>query len=108
MQINWRARWHTGGVEAWRQVADDLTRRITSGEYPPGTALPSVRALMETYGRADRTVLRALAHLREARLIEADSTRGNRVTGTNAQTLEARVASLEEWRAKVEASEAGD
>lgn len=46
-----------------RQVADDLDHKIESGQYPPGTQLPSYRALQEQYGIAKSTVAEAMAVL---------------------------------------------
>ena len=31
------------GRPIWTQLAEQLTRQIVSGEYPPGSRLPSVR-----------------------------------------------------------------
>lgn len=49
----------------WQDVADDIRRRLAAGEFATGERLPSRRALMETYGAADRTVARALHRLQE-------------------------------------------
>ena len=38
----------------YEQIADDLAERIGSGEFPPGTKLPSRRELIEHYGVTNR------------------------------------------------------
>jgi DNA-binding GntR family transcriptional regulator len=54
----------------YRQVVDDLTRRIESGEWPDGVPLPSEDALTEDYGVSRTTVRKAKDILAEAGLIE--------------------------------------
>ncbi|MEU8035731.1 winged helix-turn-helix domain-containing protein [Streptosporangium sp. NPDC049078] len=56
------------GVYRWRQIADDLTRRIDAGDIPPGGLL-SENGLMQEYGVARATVRRALSELRNRKLI---------------------------------------
>jgi DNA-binding GntR family transcriptional regulator len=53
-----------------RQIASDLRRRITAGEYPAGTRLPSITTLMQEHGVARNTARRALAILEDEGLIE--------------------------------------
>jgi GntR family transcriptional regulator len=50
----------------YRQVAGILRDGITSGQYPPGTRLPSIADLVQTYGIARTTAGKAL------RLLVAD------------------------------------
>ena len=54
-----------------RQIADVLRGRITSGQYPPGTALPSITALAAEFGTTTNTVRKALGILKDAGLIES-------------------------------------
>ncbi len=54
----------------WRALADDLRRDIATGRYPVNTRLPSIRALKLERGVSDKTILTALAQLREEGLIE--------------------------------------
>jgi GntR family transcriptional regulator len=42
----------------YKTIADELARRIESGELPPGELLPSEEALREEYGRDGRNVSR--------------------------------------------------
>lgn len=55
----------------WRHLADDLRRRIGSGEFPPGAPLPSLAALSAEYGVGRTTARKAVAELREAGLVES-------------------------------------
>ena len=56
----------------FRQAADDLRRRITSGEeFAPGDALPSIRELASNYGISTQTMQNALRELRQDNLVVA-------------------------------------
>lgn len=48
-----------------REIADDLTVRIRSGEYEPGSRLPILRELSELYSVSISTIQRALELTRE-------------------------------------------
>ncbi|WP_036374337.1 GntR family transcriptional regulator [Micromonospora sp. ATCC 39149] len=48
-----------------RQIADDLTARIRSSEYPPGSKLPSLRELADLYSVSVSTIQRALELTRD-------------------------------------------
>jgi DNA-binding GntR family transcriptional regulator len=61
---------------AYRRVADDVASRISSGELTPGTRLRSEQDLAEYYEVARGTIRRAMAVLRERRLIETIHGRG--------------------------------
>lgn len=60
----------------YRQLAAILREQIRSGGIPPRRAVPSKRALRETYGVSSRTVDDAMAILKEERLIEAERGKG--------------------------------
>ncbi len=60
----------------YRQVADHLASRITSGELAPGSRLPAERDLAVFYGVAYDTIRRATAVLREQGLIVTVHGRG--------------------------------
>lgn len=49
----------------YRQIADQLRAKIEAGRYQPGDALPSEKALGQTYGVARETARRAMRTLRE-------------------------------------------
>lgn len=59
----------------YRQAADDLRRRISAGEFPPGNKLPSIRQLSDEYQISPQTVQNALRELRQANLVVAQQGR---------------------------------
>ncbi|MFC5700249.1 PLP-dependent aminotransferase family protein [Cohnella faecalis] len=64
----------------FQQIADDLERRISYGEFPPGSALPSERKLADQLGVNRSTVIMAYAELRALGIIESQSGSGTRVS----------------------------
>jgi len=48
----------------YEQIADDLAARIVAGEYPPHTALPSLRELAALYSVSVPTIQKAQIILR--------------------------------------------
>ena len=52
------------------QIGAIVRGRITSGQYPPGTRLPSTTTLAQEFGVATRTVRKGLAPLADEGLIE--------------------------------------
>ncbi|WFF07272.1 winged helix-turn-helix domain-containing protein [Micromonospora sp. WMMD1076] len=67
------------GVPAWRQLADDLRRRVAAGEWLPGARLPSESRLMQETGLGRTTVRRAIAALRAQGVVEVQHGWGTRV-----------------------------
>lgn len=70
------------GHSAWRsypRIAAALRDRIHTGEYPPGSLLPSEHALSAEFGVVRNTLRRALAELDRERLIETVPGRGRLV-----------------------------
>src|SRR5258708_33118773 len=65
----------------YAQVIDELRRRIESGEYPPGSLLPSEHQLSEEFRIARPTVVRALRVLRDDGGIETQQGKGGVVRG---------------------------
>jgi len=61
---------HNSAVPPSRQIANILRERITSGDLPPGSRLPSITTLMQEYGVARNTARRSLAILEDEQLIE--------------------------------------
>ena len=57
----------------WQQLADLLRARITSGEYPPGTRIPSIISLSEEYGLAPVTVRKAVTALQREGLVQSQT-----------------------------------
>ena len=74
--MNARAIDRQSGVPAYRQVADDLRHRITSGEYGQGHQLPSERELVETYEVSRPTIRDAIAVLRSEGVLSIEHGRG--------------------------------
>lgn len=64
------------GRPAYQQLADLLRDKITSGEYPPRTPLPSAKTLSQQYGIAVGTVMRAFDVLRAEGLVRTVAGRG--------------------------------
>jgi GntR family transcriptional regulator len=54
-----------------RQIADVLRGRITSGEYGPGSALPSILALAQEFQVTTNTVRKALRIVKDEGLVES-------------------------------------
>ncbi|WP_122790916.1 GntR family transcriptional regulator [Intestinibacillus sp. Marseille-P6563] len=75
--MNWK---FTDDRPIWVQLTEQLTLRIVSGEYEPGGALPSVRALAAEAGVNPNTMQRALAELENQGLAETRRTAGRTVT----------------------------
>src|SRR5712691_5862799 len=65
----------------YAQVIDELRRRIESGEYAPGSLLPSEHQLSEEFQIARPTVVRALRVLRQDGWIETQQGKGSFVRG---------------------------
>lgn len=64
----------------YEQIADHLEQRISYGEFPPGSLLPSERKLAEQLGVNRSTVILAFAELRSLGIIESRSGSGTRVS----------------------------
>ncbi|GAA3181726.1 GntR family transcriptional regulator [Nonomuraea roseoviolacea] len=75
-----RGRWLTGG-RVYPQVADRLRERIVSGEFPPGSVLPSETTLGRLFGVARNTVRRGLAMLEDEGLLVTVPSKGRVVCG---------------------------
>jgi DNA-binding transcriptional regulator YhcF (GntR family) len=64
----------------YEQIRAQIARQVDSGALPPGTRLPSVRALAESLGVAPNTVARAYRELEHAGVV---STHGRNGTVVN-------------------------
>src|SRR5260370_36105671 len=69
----------------YAQVIGELRRRIESGEYPPGSLLPSEHQLSDEFQIARPTVGRALRGLRQDGGIETQQGKGSFVRGRPAR-----------------------
>jgi GntR family transcriptional regulator len=61
---------------AYIQVANDLRRKIESGEIPPGGSIPPITKLIEDYGVSNTTAQTAIRILKSAGLVVSE--RGKR------------------------------
>ena len=92
----------------YAQVIEELRRRIESGEYPPGSLLPSEHQLSDEFQITRATVVRALRVLRDDGWIETQQGKGSFVRGRPALAgLEAQRPG-EEALNRDEAREQGD
>ncbi|MGE0798157.1 MAG: GntR family transcriptional regulator [Lautropia sp.] len=66
-------------VALYQRIASELTRRITDGEFPAGSRLPTEFQLMSLYGASRNTVRSALAQLEEHGLVSRRRNRGTTV-----------------------------
>ncbi|MDC0763980.1 MULTISPECIES: PLP-dependent aminotransferase family protein [Brevibacillus] len=64
----------------YHQIADEIERRISYGEFPPGSLLPSERKLAEQLGVNRSTVILAYEELRALGIIESRTGSGTRVS----------------------------
>jgi DNA-binding GntR family transcriptional regulator len=65
----------------YAQVITEVQRRIESGEYPPGSLLPSEHQLSAEFAIARPTVVRALRVLRQEGWIDTQQGKGSFVRG---------------------------
>jgi DNA-binding GntR family transcriptional regulator len=65
----------------YAQIITALQQRIESGEYPPGSLLPSEHQLTAEFGTARPTVVRALRVLRQDGWIDTQQGKGSFVRG---------------------------
>ncbi len=65
-------------VPLWRQVLDDLERRLTAGEFEQ--RFPTDRELVDHYGTSRHTVREAVRHLTARGGVERERGRGSTVT----------------------------
>jgi DNA-binding transcriptional regulator YhcF (GntR family) len=72
------------GDPPYEQVRGQIAAQVTSGELPPGTRLPSVRALATTLGIAPNTVARAYRELEHSGVVTTRGRNGTVVNGDGA------------------------
>ena len=58
------------------QLREALTRRIATGEWPPGEAIPNEIAIGREFGLSAGTVRKALDWMEQARLVSRQQGRG--------------------------------
>jgi DNA-binding GntR family transcriptional regulator len=65
----------------YAQVVAEIKRRIESGEYAPGSLLPSEHQLVDSFGVSRPTIVKSLSALRQDGWIETQQGRGSFVRG---------------------------
>jgi DNA-binding GntR family transcriptional regulator len=101
------------GRPAYQQVADDLRRRISSGEFPVGSAILSTAKLTRDYSVSVTVVRAAVAELRRQGVLAGQPGKGVfvRATPEAASERAATIAELSEQigelRAELREAEAG-
>ena len=65
----------------YAQVVAEIQRRIESGEYAPGSLLPSEHQLVDSFGVSRPTIVKALSALRQDGWIDTQQGRGSFVRG---------------------------
>ncbi|MEU1595408.1 winged helix-turn-helix domain-containing protein [Streptomyces sp. NPDC005708] len=66
-------------VPRWRQVYEVLRARIESGEYPPGSRVPSIVQVAEEFGIAQATAQKSLRALKDEGLTYSEPGLGSSV-----------------------------
>ena len=77
-------------IPIWSQLRDEFSRRITTGSWPPGSKIPSVRDLAQMVGANPNTVQRALSELERDGLAVSERTAGRFVTQDQEKILPTR------------------
>lgn len=78
-------------MDPYQRIANELRRRIESGQLKPGAKVPSTRALAMKWKVAPVTAAHALKTLAHEGLIEARPRSGNVVTGSAKELSRARI-----------------
>ena len=79
-------------VPPFEQIRAQVSELIAAGALPPGTRLPTVRALASDLGIAAGTVARAYRELESAGFVESRRRHGTTVSGTPPAPTHAEVA----------------
>lgn len=69
----------------YRQIVDQVRRQMASGQWPPGTELPSVRAVAQQHAINPMTVSKAYSLLEAEGLLERRRGMGMVVAGQGAR-----------------------
>lgn len=68
-------------MSIWPQLKKQMMRAIVAGEFPEGSAFPTVRQLAQEAGVNRNTMQRAMAELEAEGLLITNRTAGRTVTG---------------------------
>ena len=81
----------------WRQIEDEVRRKVASGQLQPGSAVPSVRELSKSLRVNPATVSKAYQQLTDAGLLEVQRGEGTFVAPLTEDKLDSeRTRILEE------------
>jgi DNA-binding transcriptional regulator YhcF (GntR family) len=69
----------------YEQIRTQIAAQVASGELPPGTRLPTVRALATTLGIAPNTVARAYRELEHSGVVSTRGRNGTVVKGDHSE-----------------------
>ena len=86
------------GTPMYQQVIDQITAKVAAGDWPPGTALPSIRELASASQVSVITVKRAYHELERAGVIVTRHGKGSLVAETTEATRERLRAELRQHR----------
>lgn len=70
-----------GGEPPYEQIRTRVAQQVADGVLPPGTRLPTVRALAATLGLAPNTVARAYRELEHSGVVSTRGRNGTVVSG---------------------------
>jgi DNA-binding transcriptional regulator YhcF (GntR family) len=74
----------SAGDPPYEQIRTQIARQVASGALPPGSKLPTVRALAATLGVAVNTVARAYRELEHSGVVTTGRRNGTVVNGDRA------------------------
>ncbi len=86
----------SGDQPVYRQIVSAIRNAVLSGEYPPGSRIPSVRDLAATAKVNPNTMQRALSELEHQGLLVGGGTTGRSVTADEAILKTLRAEKLNE------------
>ncbi|MGO4106202.1 MocR-like pyridoxine biosynthesis transcription factor PdxR [Paenibacillus sp. YAF4_2] len=78
-ETNWKPD-RQSGIPLYRQIAEYMRDKIISGEWPPGSRIPTERSIAQAFNVNRSTVVQAFAELTAEGIIEGKSGRGTLVT----------------------------
>lgn len=91
--MNWR---FTGNAPVYQQIVSLMQGAVLSGEYPPGSRIPSVRELAAEARVNPNTMQRAMIELERRNLLVSGGTAGRCVTADESALEQARQSAIRE------------
>ena len=68
-------------VALYQRIAEELARKVSSGDWPVGSQLPTEHQLMDHYGASRNTIRAALKQLQDLGMVSRRRNRGTTVEG---------------------------